>query len=200
MSSNTTFLLVTRYISFPLVISFISLLKYLLLVIKYIYIFICVYICVYSLFNNIPLSYLFTHSLTLSLSQSLTLSLSLDSEVINLVVSAFTKSKITSGEALMIENQLDDGSMYIVDHGSFDIFRKEKDKIRPGLVATIEKGCIVGEKSKLESKPRNASIHCVEDGLLWKLDGKHYEALIKYVYYESSSRIVSILQKVQTNE
>ena len=96
---------------------------------------------------------------------------------------------LKAGETLFKQNDtsLD---LYLVRAGklavTIDVAGQER------LVKTVETGGIVGETAIVAKKRRTASVRCISDCMLMKLDGKDYE-----MFYQSSEPVQKALQKIK---
>jgi len=87
------------------------------------------------------------------------------------------KEKIVDAGVRIIEQGADGESMFVIEEGKLDCFKKIDDEEK--LVKTCAAGDVFGELALLYNCPRAASVECKERATLWELDRETFNRIVK---------------------
>lgn len=97
-------------------------------------------------------------------------------------------------------------TLYVVDSGQLDCFKKFKPDQQDTYLKTYQPGESFGELALLYNCPRAASIVAKTDSILWELDRETFNAIVKESAikkrqrYEEFLKIVRILEEMDDYE
>ncbi|KAH8589466.1 putative camp-dependent protein kinase regulatory subunit [Bisporella sp. PMI_857] len=138
--------------------------------------------------NSISNNFLFSH---------------LDDEQSNQVLGALVEKPIPA-KGIKVITQGDQGDFfYVVEKGTFDVYKHEAGSLQPGLdglgdkVATIEPGGSFGELALMYGAPRAATVMSAESGsTLWALDRITFRRILMDSTFQRRRLYESFLEEV----
>lgn len=106
-----------------------------------------------------------------------------------------------------IIQQGDDGdSLYVIESGEADCYKKFKGEDKEKVVKTCQAGDYFGELALLYNCPRAASVECKSQCVVWRLDRDTFNAIVKDAaakkreLYDSFLKKVPLLESLDTYE
>lgn len=117
----------------------------------------------------------------------------LDKANMDIIVNAMVEKVFPAGERIIKEG--DDGDcMYVIEKGTLDCMKSISGVEK--VVKTCGAGDFFGELALLYNCPRAASVEAKDDSVLWQLDGKTFNAIVKGASMKKREMLEQFLKEV----
>lgn len=121
----------------------------------------------------------------------------------NMIIDSMWRTEVKDGTSIIEQGDRGD-NLYVVEHGSFDIFVKTGDKTRK--VAMRGPGTCFGELALMYNSPRAATVTATSDSVIWAVDRFTFRRILANVSdhqlheYEQFLRKVELLAPLSSRE
>lgn len=118
---------------------------------------------------------------------------SLDQANMDIIVNAMVEKTFPAGERIIKEG--DDGEcMYVIERGTLECMKSISGVEK--VVKTCGAGDFFGELALLYNCPRAASVEAKDESVLWQLDGKTFNAIVKGASMKKREMLEQFLKEV----
>lgn len=112
-----------------------------------------------------------------------------------LLIGAMAEVKVTAGTSVITQGEVGD-FFYVIDHGSFDVYKTESKESAPMKVFTYENAGSFGELALMYNSPRAATVTARTDGSVWALERALFTTIVVQHARKTKERYEKFLEKV----
>lgn len=119
----------------------------------------------------------------------------IDEKEQDIVIDAMEEMNFKTGDTVIQQGE-DGASLYLVDSGALDCFRRFKKDEDEKYLKTYQPGESFGELALLYNAPRAATIRAKEDSVLFCLDRETFNHIVKDAAVRKRERYEEFLSKI----